>query len=81
MFLRLRWLSIVVPVILVAAIETISDTLLDAQLPFPLDTVLIALVVLVTAATLSWLAFREIGRLTRTLQARNAELTLSLIHI
>jgi signal transduction histidine kinase len=75
MFLRLRWLSIVVPVVLVAAIETISDTLLDAQLPFPLDAILIALVVLATAAALSWLAFREIGRLTRALQARNAELT------
>ena len=74
MFTRLRWLSILVPVALVATIETVSDTYLDAQLPFPLDTVLIATVVLVMTAMLSWFAFRDISRLTGRLEVQNAEL-------
>jgi signal transduction histidine kinase len=73
-FTRLRWLSILVPVALVVAIETVSDTLLDAALPFPLDTFLIAAAVLVVAAVLSWVAFRDIGRLTRRLEAQNTDL-------
>ena len=35
---RLRWLTIVVPVVFVGGIELLSDTLLDPFLPFPLDT-------------------------------------------
>jgi len=73
-FTRLRWLSIVVPVLLVGVIETLSDSLLDPWLPFPFDTITVTLVVLGCAATLSWLAFREIDDLTGDLQTRNVEL-------
>jgi len=55
-------------------IETLSDTFLDTDLPFPLDTLLISLVVLATAAILSGLAFRRIDRLTGELRLRNEEL-------
>jgi signal transduction histidine kinase len=71
---RIRWLTIVVPVVFVGAIELLSDTLLDPVLPFAIDAVLIALVVLVTAALFSRLAFRRIDRLEATLRAQNAEL-------
>jgi signal transduction histidine kinase len=71
---RLRWLTIVVPVAFVGAIELLSDTLLDPLLPFPLDTVVVALVVLVLAVLFSRLAFRRIDRLDAALRARNAEL-------
>ena len=74
MFTRLRWLSVVVPVVLVAAIETISDLVLDADLPFPLDTIVISIVVLAVAALLSALAFRQIDGLTHEVRVRNAEL-------
>ena len=70
MFTRMRLLTILVPVLLVASIETLSDTVLDADLPIPLDTVLMS----ATAAILMWLAVRQIDRLTSELRARNAEL-------
>ena len=38
---RLRWLSVLAPVVAVAIIELVSDGLLDASLPFPLDTVVV----------------------------------------
>jgi len=69
-FTRMRWLVVLVPVLLVAVIETLSDTILDAGLPIPLDTVLLS----ATAGILAWLAVRQIDRLTRELRARNAEL-------
>ncbi len=71
---RLRWLTILVPVVFVGGIELLSDTLLDPFLPFPLDTALISAVVLVMAAAFSYLTFRQIDRLHAALRARNAEL-------
>jgi signal transduction histidine kinase len=74
MFVRLRWLSVLIPVTVVALIELLSDSLLDPVLPFPMDTILVTLAVLVAAVILSGLAFREIDRLTRELAAQNAQL-------
>src|SRR5437867_10816942 len=48
---RIRWLSVVVPVLAVAIIELVSDGLLDAELPFPLDTIVVVAVV----AVLAWI--------------------------
>ena len=71
---RVHWLTIVLPAAFVGAIELLSDTLLDPFLPYPLDTALVVLVVLVMAALFSRLAFRQIDRLEVTLRAQNAEL-------
>ncbi len=71
---RLRWLSILLPVALVGAIELISDSLLDEALPFPRDTLLVVGVVATITAVFGTLAWRAIDRLTATLQARNREL-------
>jgi signal transduction histidine kinase len=71
---RLRWLSVLVPVAAVAIIELVSDGLLDASLPFPLDTVVVVLVVAVLAWGFSTVAFRRIDRLAAELRTRNADL-------
>ncbi len=72
--IRLRWLTIVLPVALVGSIELLSDTLLDPFLPFPLDTLLVMVVVGILAAAFSSIAFRRIDRLSADLLARNQEL-------
>ena len=69
-----RWLSVLVPVAAVAIIELVSDGLLDASLPFPLDTVVVVIVVAALAWGFSVVAFRRIDRLAAELRARNADL-------
>jgi len=71
---RMRWLTILVPVAIIGIVELVSDTLLDEVLPFPVDTILVILVVLVMAIALSTLAFRRIDRLSAAIRQRNAEL-------
>ena len=71
---RIRWLSVVVPIVAVAIIELVSDGLLDAELPFPLDTVVVVIVVAALAWGLSTLAFRRIDLLSAALRARNVDL-------
>ncbi len=71
---RIRWLSVVVPILAVAIIELISDGLLDAELPFPLDTVVVVIVVAGLAWSLSTIAFRRIDQLSDTLRERNLDL-------
>ena len=70
----LRWLSIVVPVVTVAIIELVSDSLLDSLLPFPLDTVVVVVLVAVLAWGFSRIAFRRIDLLSAELRSRNADL-------
>ena len=70
----LRWLSVVAPVLAVAIIELVSDGLLDDLFPFPLDTVVVVLLVAVLAWGFSTLAFRRIDALSAELRARNADL-------
>lgn len=71
---RMRWLTILVPAAVIGLIELLSDTLLDALLPFPADTILVTCVVLVVTAVLSTLVFRRIDRLSAAIRERNAEL-------
>jgi signal transduction histidine kinase len=69
-----RWLSVVVPVIAVAVIELVSDGWLDSLFPFPLDTIIVVIVVAILAWGLSIVAFRRIDRLSAELRVRNADL-------
>ena len=74
MFGRLRWLAIVVPGLVVAVMELLSDTALDEALPFPMDTIVVTTVVIVLSFVFSYLAFRRIDALAVALASRNAEL-------
>ncbi len=71
---RLRWLTIVLPVLLVGAIELLSDTWLDPFVPFAADTVVVMVVVGIIAWAFSAIAFRRIDQLSADLRARNTEL-------
>ena len=70
----LRWLSVVAPVVAVAIIELVSDGLLDAMFPFPLDTVVVVGIVAILAWVFSTVAFRRIDLLSEELRTRNADL-------
>jgi signal transduction histidine kinase len=74
MSMRLRWLTLLVPVLVVGGMELLSDSLFDQYLPFPADTLLVSGVVLILAAVFSREAFRRIDRLGAELRARNREL-------
>ena len=71
---RLRWLSIIVPVVAVAIIELVSDGVLDSAFAFPLDTIVVVIIVAILAWALSSVAFRRIDQLSAELRARNADL-------
>ncbi len=71
---RGRWLLIIVPALVVGAIELFSDELLDAALPFPLDTLLVVGATLALAMIFATLVFRRIDALTGALRRRNEEL-------
>jgi signal transduction histidine kinase len=70
----LRWLSVVAPVVAVAIIEIVSDGLLDAVFPFPVDTLVVVGLVAVLAWGFSTIAFRRIDLLSAELRSRNADL-------
>jgi signal transduction histidine kinase len=74
MLKRLRWRAILLPALAVGLIELVSDTALDEQLQFPLDTALVVLIVGVLAYIFSSLTFRRIDSLASQLELRNAEL-------
>ncbi len=77
MFTRRRWLAVLLSIVAIAAVEVLSDTLLDPALPFPWDTVTVVTVVTVIGILGARLAFRSIDRLAGTLRERNAELEAS----
>ena len=70
----LRWLSVVAPVVAVAIIELVSDGLLDEAFPFPLDTIVVVVLVALLAWGFSAIAFDRIDRLSTELRTRNADL-------
>ena len=72
--IRLRWLAVLLPALVVAVLELLSDTVLDETLKFPLDTLAVTLAVLVIGTGFGVVAFRQIDALTGTLRARNTEL-------
>ena len=71
MYRRRRWLVVAAAVLLVGAVEALSDTVFDAFLPFPFHTLLLVGVVAAVAGAGGWLAFGQIDRLTRDLRERN----------
>ena len=71
---RLRWLTVVIPVIFVVIVEGLSDTLLDEALPFPVDTAIVALVVLAAGIVMSMTTFRVVDRLAGGRRPTNPEL-------
>jgi signal transduction histidine kinase len=71
---RRRWLAVVLPAALVAGIELVSDTILDSYLPFPLDTLIVTVVVAMLAAVFARWAFGTMDHLTTSLEARRAEI-------
>ena len=74
MNVRARWLIVIIPAIVVGAIEILSDALLDESFPFPVDALLVVGVTLVLAVVFARLAFGRIDALTGTLRRRNEEL-------
>jgi len=74
MFGRLRWLTVLLPVLLVGAIELVSDSVLDEVFPLPLDALLVVVVVGILACAFSTIAFRRIDTLAGALASKNAEL-------
>ena len=63
-----------VPVAIVAALELLSDTILDEALPFPWDTALVVAAVLAIGLAFAVVVSRRLDALTGALRARNAEL-------
>jgi signal transduction histidine kinase len=63
-----------VPVAVVAALELLSDSVLDEALPFPGDTIAIVVTIAVLGVVFAAIAFSRIDALTGALRARNAEL-------
>jgi signal transduction histidine kinase len=74
MYPRRRWAVVFGAIFLVGVVEALSDSLLDALLPFPLDTVLVLGVVATVAIVAAWYAFRLIDRLTGDLVERHEAL-------
>jgi two-component system nitrate/nitrite sensor histidine kinase NarX len=71
---RARWLLILVPALVVGAIEIVSDQLLDEAFAFPVDTLVVVAVTLVLGGIFGALAFGRIDTLTGALRRRNQEL-------
>ena len=81
MYPRRRWAVVFGAILFVGVVEAVSDSVLDAVLPFPIRTVLMVAVVATIAIIAAWYAFRLIDRLThdlverhQALRARNAAL-------
>jgi signal transduction histidine kinase len=71
---RLRWLTVVLPVLVISALEIASDSFLDQLLPSPFDVLVVPAGVLVLAIVFARLAFRRIDRLSEAIGHRNREL-------
>jgi signal transduction histidine kinase len=71
---RLRWMIFLVPVLFVIVVEAFSDLFLDEVMPFPGDTIVVAIAIFAAGVVMSTLAFRVIDRLSRELTERNAKL-------
>ncbi len=76
MYPRRRWAVVFGAILLVGVVEALSDSLLDAVLPFPFDTLVVLTVVAAVAIVAAWYAFRIIDRLTSDLIHRHQALKL-----
>jgi two-component system nitrate/nitrite sensor histidine kinase NarX len=74
MYRRRRWLAVIAAVLFIAAVELLSDSVLDATLQFPFDTLLVVAVVSVVAVAAATATFRQIDGLARGIGERNTEL-------
>jgi two-component system nitrate/nitrite sensor histidine kinase NarX len=74
MYPRRRWLAVLAGLLVIGAVEALSDTVLDAVLPFPYGGVLVFGTVVVVVSIAAWFAFRVIDRLTLDLIERHAAL-------
>ena len=77
MFRRSRWLLVVLAILVIGAVELVSDSLLDPIVPFPGDTLLVMAVIAGVGLAGVTIAFRSIDRLAAELRERNAELEAS----
>ncbi len=74
---QLRWmrlLAILTPAIAVGAFEVLSDTVLDDKLHFPLDAIVVTVLVLVFSSGFTFFAFQRISGLGEAIHARNVDL-------
>jgi signal transduction histidine kinase len=71
---RSRWVAVLAALLLIGAVEILSDTAFDAVLPFPYDAILVFGTVVVVLVIAAWFAFRVIDRLTRDLVERHEAL-------
>jgi two-component system nitrate/nitrite sensor histidine kinase NarX len=74
MYRRRRWVAVIAAVLFIAAVELLSDSVLDSTLQFPLDTLLVVAVASIMAFAAASLAFAQIDRLARGIVERNSEL-------
>ena len=71
---RFRWLLVLVPPVIVAAVGLLSDTLLDRVLEPPFDTFAVMAAVLVIGVIVAMLTWGREASLRDALEARNDEL-------
>jgi len=71
---RRRWIAVFAALLVIGGVEILSDTALDAVLPFPYRIVLVFGTVVIVALVAASLAFRVIDRLTRDLVERHKAL-------
>ena len=74
MYRRRRWLAVTLAVLFIATVEFLSDSVLDAALKFPFDTLLVVAVVSTVALIGARIAFGQIDGLARAIGERNREL-------
>ena len=74
MYPRRRWIAVLTALLMIGLVEVLTDTALDATLPFPWRTVLAFGTVVIVVMVAAWLAFRLIDRLTLDLIERHAAL-------
>jgi signal transduction histidine kinase len=71
---RLRWLTVILPVVAILALEIVTDTFLDQLLPSPFDVLVVPTGVLIVAVVFAWFSFGRIDRLSLAVQRRKSEL-------
>ncbi len=74
MYGRRRWMAVLVALLAIGIVEALSDTALDALLPFPYDTIFVFGTVAIVAIVAALIAFRIIDRLNRDLLERHEAL-------
>jgi signal transduction histidine kinase len=77
MYPRHRWAVVLGAICFVAVVEALSDSLLDAALPFPRNAIFVTGIVAAVAMVAAWFAFRLIDRLTADLLQRHEDLQSS----